>query len=191
MKLIKSLAVAAVIFTASPSHAEFHVDNTQMNKWFYHMPITYRHASNLDGQGRRSVSCLAMNIYHEARGSILQEKLAVAHVTLNRTQHASYDPDICNTIFQYSYYNGRKRPQFSWTVKSARHAREPQAWLDSQKLAYQVYQGQTKDPTQGATHFHSRRVNPVWANRAQRVAVIGHSKFMAVQSRNSAKVKRV
>lgn len=190
MKLIRSLALATVLFTASPSRAEFKVDNNQMNLWFSYMPITYQNAAHLDGIGRKRVVCLAMNIYHEARGSVLQERLAVAHVTINRTQHRSYDSDICNTIFQYSYHNGRKRPQFSWTVNTPRYAREPQAWLDSQKLAYQVYKGQTKDPTRGATHFHSRRVHPAWAQQARRVAVIGHSKFMALHSCHNAKVKR-
>lgn len=191
MKLIRSLALATVLFTASPSYAEFKVDYNQMNRWFSHMPITYQNAAHLDGKGRRHVTCLAMNIYHEARGSILQEKLAVAHVTINRTKHGSYDSDICNTIFQYSYHNGRKRPQFSWTVKSARYARELDAWLDSQKLAYQVYRGRTQDPTRGATHFHSRRIQPAWAKQGHQVAVIGHSKFMAMHSRHHAKVKRV
>lgn len=190
MKLIQSLAMAAVIFTATPSRAEFHIDHTQMSKWFYHMPLTYHNAWHMDGQGRRAVGCLAMNIYHEARGSILQEKLAVAHVTMNRTQHASYDPDICNTIFQYSYHNGRKRPQFSWTVRNARHAREPQAWLDSQKIAYQVYKGKTQDPTRGATHFHSRRVQPAWAYQAHKVATIGQSRFLAVHQHPRGRVKR-
>lgn len=191
MKLIRSLALATVLFTASPSYAEFKVDHNQMNRWFSHMPITYQNASHLDGRGRRHVTCLAMNIYHEARGSILQEKLAVAHVTINRTRHGSYDSDICNTIFQYSYHNGRKRPQFSWTVKTARHTREPQAWLDSQKLAYQVYHGRTQDPTRGATHFHSRKVQPAWSQHGRHVAVIGKSKFMALNTRGNKQVKRV
>lgn len=191
MKLIRSITLATVIFSASPSYAEFKIDHNQMNRWFTYMPITYRNAWDLDGVGRRHVACLAMNIYHEARGSILQEKLAVAHVTINRTQHASYDSDICNTIFQYSYQSGYKRPQFSWTVKTPKYAREPQAWLDCQKLAYQVYKGKTQDPTHGATHFHSRRVQPAWSKQVYNMAVIGHSKFFAVHSRHNGKVKRV
>lgn len=180
MKLISSLVVSAVLMSATPSKAEFKVDHGQINRWFNHMPITYQNAWNLDGRGRKAVTCLAMNIYHEARGSSLQERLAVAHVTINRTQHSAYDADVCNTIFQYTRQGGLKRPQFSWTVRSARHAREPRAWLDSQKLAYQVYQGHTQDPTRGATHFHSRSLQPAWAQKAQHSAVIGHSRFFAL-----------
>ena len=49
--------------------------------------------------------CLALNIYHEARGSNFADQLAVADVVLNRVDDARYPNSVCNVV-----YDGRHKP---------------------------------------------------------------------------------
>ena len=52
-----------------------------------------------------AITCLALNLYHEARGEPEIGQWAVAQVTMNRAEH---DPaKVCDTVF--------KPRQFSWT----------------------------------------------------------------------------
>ena len=51
--------------------------------------------------------CLAMNIYHEARGERWEGQIAVAHVTMNRVAHDEWPNNVCDVVYQ--------KKQFSWT----------------------------------------------------------------------------
>jgi len=51
--------------------------------------------------------CLAQNVYHEARGESWHGKMAVALVTLNRTEHWRFPKTICKVVYQPG--------QFTWT----------------------------------------------------------------------------
>ena len=52
-------------------------------------------------------NCLALNIYHEARGERVEGQIAVAHVTMNRVNHEKWPSTICEVVYQPK--------QFSWT----------------------------------------------------------------------------
>jgi N-acetylmuramoyl-L-alanine amidase len=53
--------------------------------------------------------CLALNVYHEARGETVEGQVAVAMVTMNR---AGWDTrNVCPTVY--------KPRQFSWTHRDA------------------------------------------------------------------------
>ena len=58
-------------------------------------------------------TCLALNVYYEARGSNLADKAAVADVVLNRTLDRRYPATICGVV-QDGYKPGRSDCQFSW-----------------------------------------------------------------------------
>ena len=50
--------------------------------------------------------CLALTIYHEARGEPLEGQRAVAEVVLNRVAHSSFPDDVCGVVkdpYQFSY----------------------------------------------------------------------------------------
>ncbi len=119
-----------------------------------------------------AITCLALNIYHEARNDPLVGQLAVAMVTLNRTRKTG---DVCQTVFE-PY-------QFSWTIDGVKggvltpeyRPKNPQAWRTAQEIAKMSYQ--IPDFTHGATHFHTRAVNPKWNRRMQRVGVFGSHVF--------------
>jgi len=94
---------------------------------------------------RRKVECLAKNMYFEARGESLHGLLAVAHVTINRAKSGEYPERICDVVYQ--------KNQFSWT-KMRSKIRDYERYEEIRQLAYDVLQGETKDPTRGALNFH-------------------------------------
>ena len=55
----------------------------------------------------RSLECLALNVYYEARGESLAGQYAVAEVTMNRKSAARYPKTVCEVVYQKS--------AFSWT----------------------------------------------------------------------------
>ena len=88
--------------------------------------------------------CLATNIYHEARGESDVGKIAVAHVTLNRTFSEYYPDTICDVVYQarlsrwWLENKGREVPvrnqcQFSWYCDGRSDAVDAnsQGWKDS------------------------------------------------------------
>ena len=117
--------------------------------------------------------CLALNIYHEARGEPLKGQIAVASVTMNR---ANWDiTKICPVVYAPK--------QFSWThlTKSA-FSYPPDAdkgWQRAQQIAQQIINGELSDVTNGATYYHNQTVTPAWRNEFARTATIGNHIFYA------------
>ena len=68
--------------------------------------------------------CLAMNIYHEARGQSIAGQMAVALVTINRMNDSRYPNTICEVVMEgptrvswndkSKEYPIKHRCQFSW-----------------------------------------------------------------------------
>ena len=113
--------------------------------------------------------CLAINIYHEARGEPLQGQLAVAMVTLNRAKRRQ--DRICNEVF--------KPYQFSWTIGWSIQqpgVHDLKAFNKAKQVAIKALQSK-QDPTGGATHYHNHTVNPAWANKLAYVGQIGNHHF--------------
>lgn len=122
------------------------------------------------------LQCLALNIYHEARGEGEQGKAAVAIVTLNRVISRHFPDTLCEVVWQ--------RGQFSWT-RDGRPDRplEVSAWRRALKVATRVYrQGALFDRAlwrrlRGVTHYHSIFVQPGWAYRLRPAGQIGEHIF--------------
>jgi spore germination cell wall hydrolase CwlJ-like protein len=49
---------------------------------------------------QKQLDCLARNIYHEAGGEPFEGKVAVAQVTINRTENGAFPSDICQVVYQ-------------------------------------------------------------------------------------------
>lgn len=110
---------------------------------------------------KSNLDCLAANVYHEARGEPKLGQLAVAKVTLNRAK----DGDYCKTVFE-PY-------QFSWTIKNKNLKYD----LNSYKIALQAEEATHVLSDFSATHFHTTKVNPVWAKSLKRLRKIGNHIF--------------
>lgn len=116
--------------------------------------------------------CLAMNIYHEARGESKRGKLAVAAVTMNRVKSPKYPDTICEVVWQ-PY-------QFSWTLlpKKLREPAEPDAWKVAIKIARDFVKGGKKWKGVGnATLYHNQTVRPDWSRKGRLVARVGRHRF--------------
>ena len=98
----------------------------------------------------RQTLCLALNVYHEARGSTRQDMAGVAWVTKNRARYSG--KTYCQTIWEPG--------QYSWTTRSANSLvpREMAAWRQSVEVARQVMTNAIPDPTEGARNFRASRL---------------------------------
>ena len=114
--------------------------------------------------------CLALNIYHEARGERVEGQIAVAQVTLNRVAHKKWPSTICGVVYQPK--------QFSWTHLIKDHTpKSTKAWKAAQVIARDVMIGNVEDPTLGAVYYHANYVNPNWAEYVDLSKVIGNHLF--------------
>jgi spore germination cell wall hydrolase CwlJ-like protein len=106
------------------------------------------------------VECLARNIYFEARNQPIEGQEAVAHVTLNRLKSGKHGDSICQVVYQpYA---------FSWTLKSKAVMKEIKAEALARDVAFKTLLGHTKDPTNGATHYHATYVTPHWSKKLEK-----------------------
>ena len=116
------------------------------------------------GDPRDEISCLALNIYHEARGEPDEGKLAVGHVVMNRVMSSRFPSTVCDVVRQGGEVR-RYRCQFSWWCDGrSDKPRNKQDWQNSSEFALAVYWSQTEDPTEGALWYHADYVNPKWRN---------------------------
>lgn len=125
------------------------------------------------------LSCLAQNVYYEARGEPLAGQYAVAEVTMNRVASPSFPSTVCEVVHagRWDARRGRRIGAFSWTVLEL-----PQPygyeWRRAQAVAETVYDNSHEAPlVEGALFYHATRVTPAWATDKTRVARIGRHLF--------------
>ncbi|WP_431309891.1 cell wall hydrolase [Algicella marina] len=130
--------------------------------------------------------CLTEALYFEARGETLKGQLAVAEVILNRVDSRNYPGSVCGVISQ-----GSKRLhacQFSFKCDGQPEKfREKKAYERVGKIARLMLEGRERLLTDGATHYHTRHVNPSWARRLTKTADIGVHLFYRKPSRTASR----
>ncbi|MEP3296948.1 MAG: cell wall hydrolase [Pseudoruegeria sp.] len=126
--------------------------------------------------GGEQWSCLSQALYFEARGESIKGQFAVAEVIMNRVKSSAYPNSICGVIHQGT---GRKyQCQFTFTCDGhAEVIREKKAYANVSKIARAVMDAETLSLTDGATHYHTKSVNPSWARKFPRTATIGVHHF--------------
>lgn len=119
----------------------------------------------------QELGCLAMNIYHEARGETQQGKMAVAAVTMNRIENKHYPNTACEVVWQ--------RKQFSWTDLKVKYhlIKDVKAWGDALDIAQYFMQGENWSGVGKATHYHATSVSPNWKDDNQLIAKVGNHLF--------------
>ena len=139
-----------------------------------------------------SALCLALNVYHEARGEPVQGQVAVAFVTLNRVHQQ--DSTVCKVVFehkQFSWTNERfvlkkvKHGKKCSTIKVANpewdkrylHVKHNRAWEQAVYVAEYALRHNKNDITKGCTLYHATYVNPYWRTAYQQVMQIGQHIF--------------
>jgi hypothetical protein len=129
------------------------------------------------GSQEADLRCLALTIYHEARGEPDAGKLAVAHVVLNRAKGTQFPRRICDVVYQH-LAPAPRACEFSWTCDLVDdEPRELQAWRSSVHVARSAYYGLAMDPTGGASWYHADYVAPKWATALGSPLRIGRHLF--------------
>lgn len=130
-----------------------------------------------------ALMCMALTIFHEARGEPIMGQYAVAMVTLNRANNDK--SRVCKEVF--------KPKQFSWTTTGAAKVaqgwkvatpKEDYAWWLAQRIAKQALSGKMPDFTSGATYYHARSVRPAWAGKMIQTKRLGNHLFYVANAQS-------
>ena len=120
-------------------------------------------------------------IWGEARGEPKEGKIAVAWVVRNRFIKGGWYGSTLKEVILKPY-------QFSCFLKSDPNKRKmlnPLAydsfdiWKECYDIAERVNQGELEDPTNGATHYHSKymKIYPRWTRKMIKTCEIGSHIF--------------
>ena len=126
----------------------------------------------------RQLTCLATNIYYEAGNQPFEGKVAVAQVTINRTESGQYPADICKTIYQKNIVYEKVLCQFSWVCDRAVLARPVNRanFKESEEVAKKVLlEGFRLPSLKDAMYFHGDYINPGW--KREKITKIGNHIF--------------
>ena len=126
----------------------------------------------------RQLACLAKNIYHEAGNEPFEGKVAVAQVTINRTESGQFPGDICKTIYQKNVVYEKTVCQFSWYCdrESAVKPLNKTIYAECMTVAKKVLMEGFRLPSlEKALYYHADYINPGW--QREKVAKIGRHIF--------------
>lgn len=128
---------------------------------------------------KQSLTCLARNVYFEARGEPVAGQYAVAEVTMNRRASRRYPNTVCEVVYQKNWdpIRGRYVGMFSWTEFDTLPDPKGEEWHRALAIAEAVYYQRYTPALKGATHFHANYIKPDWAQQKVRVAKIGRHIF--------------
>jgi spore germination cell wall hydrolase CwlJ-like protein len=183
---IAAMVAVLIIFATLGVAGQHYVDANKLIQPKY---------TQLTPEAQRQVSCLASNIYFEARSEPVDGQIAVAFVTLNRVASQDFPNTICDVVKQKSRVEriGDKRIvcQFSWYCETKPKGQyynmlltndTTKKYNDVLEVAIHVYANQEKliDPTNGSLFYHADYVRPNWRNLDRHV-IIGRHIFYRVK----------
>lgn len=111
--------------------------------------------------------CVAVAIYHEARGEPFPGQLAVAEVIMNRARSGRYPTTLCGVVkqpWQFSFVRGGRFP----AVNEA-----SPAWSYAQALTRIAANRLADALPEDVLWYHADYVAPSWGRRLSRVEKIG------------------
>ena len=114
--------------------------------------------------------CLALALYHEARGESHQAQLMVAKVILNRVEDKRWPSSVCGVVMedrQFSFVREGKVPS----------TKDKESWDKSKALAKEVLTNPDILPYTDADHYHTTRVRPVWRRKLYRIVRVDQHVF--------------
>ena len=112
-----------------------------------------------------AIVCLATAIYFEARDQSDEGQIAVAYSVINRVEHPKYKHTICDVVTDGCHYS------FYCDGKSDK-PKDQRAYNKALYLAGLTMLRVVRDPTNGATHYHTRSSSPWWARYYEITGII-------------------
>jgi spore germination cell wall hydrolase CwlJ-like protein len=130
------------------------------------------------------LTCLAVTVYHEARGEPLVGQLAVANTVINRVHDSRWPNTICDVV--------KEGPTLAWDkTKPIKHKcqfsyfcdgksdtpTDPVAFNQAMQVAEEAWYSYnlSLDISEGSTFYHSVDVEPQW--RYKHLVQIGNHIF--------------
>ena len=170
-----------------------------MRKLFFALSALLLSTTNSYSYGlhENQITCLADNIYWEARNQPVKGMIAVGLVTENRVEDDRYPDTYCEVVEQGPvreswkqngvYYPVKHRCQFSWYCDGKSDKIPPvdyEVYDVALAIAFKIYYGPYFDDfTQGATHYHADYVFPEWANSKTKTIKIANHIFYRLETR--------
>jgi|TARA_R110000803_G_scaffold152502_7_gene217562 spore germination cell wall hydrolase CwlJ-like protein len=128
------------------------------------------------------LTCLANNIYHEAKGQPDAGQVAVGLVVINRMKDNRYPNSVCDVVYQARmkeswktkqhkwmmdrhriYYPIRHKCQFSWYCDGKKDViTDKVSYSKIYMLSKRILSGRYDGLIEGATHYHADYVKPSW-----------------------------
>lgn len=104
----------------------------------------------------KEVTCLAKNIYFEARDQDTTGQMLVAKVTRNRVESRKFPSTFCGVVYQ--------KAQFSWTLERKKlRINDTKAWAKAVKIAtYMIVDFYVCDEVKATYYFNPSMVDPYW-----------------------------
>lgn len=136
---------------------------------------------------RKERECLALGLYHEARGEPVLGQYAVGATILNRVRSTAYPDTICEVVFQNQHM--RNRCQFSFACDGiSDKPYNTSSYIKMLRLAGHIltngiereakFMGQAFHYYVGTmTHYHRYDVNPSWSRKLKPVSQLGAHVF--------------
>ena len=135
----------------------------QSNGWpLYALVDRYSAGAPLDEQA----NCIAVAVYHEARGETLEGQLAVAKVIMNRAASGKYPSSWCGTVkqpWQFSFVNPRTGQYPAVNEQSA-------SWHKALGVTRLAVANAVETLPSDCLWYHADYVAPSWGRRLNRVS---------------------
>lgn len=116
---------------------------------------------------QKQARCIARNVYFEANGTSPTDYKLVTSAVLTRAKLSGLTP--CQVIYQPA--------QFSWVGKKRESAKATERINELIPDIYRYADMWSNNKIPDVTHFHNKKVKPVWAKKLIKVHDTGHHKY--------------
>jgi len=122
--------------------------------------------------------CLVEAIYFEGRSESQTGQLAIANVIIERVKQNYYPDTICEVVHEWKGYPRLNTCSFSYFCDGKKEIMyEKQAHTIAKDIATLAMEGAIVQDVWGATHYHTRYINPYWAENMFLIGTIGAHLF--------------
>ena len=112
-------------------------------------------------------NCIAVAVYHEARGESLEGQMAVAKVIMNRAASGAYPASWCGVVKQPSQFSFVRRGHFPSVDRTS------DAWRKALGVTRLAVANAVQSVPTDCLWYHADYVAPRWRNHLTRVNKIG------------------